>query len=68
MLEIVSLKICFNIGDFSEFISPFYLLRDDCYHLPKQSKGQHPECCAGEFGPYSKDQVEPRVAGKEGVM
>lgn len=68
MLEIVYLKICSNIGDFNEFISPFNFLRGDCYHLPELSKGQHLECYAGEFRPYSKNQGEPRLAGKEGVM
>lgn len=64
MLEIVYLKICSNIGDFNEFISPFNLLRGVCYHLPELSKGQHPECCGREFRPYSNNQGEPRLAEK----
>lgn len=48
-------------------MSPFNLLRGDCYHLPELSKGQHPECCAGEFGPYSKDPGNPGWQGRKGL-
>lgn len=64
MLEIVYLKICSNIGDFNEFISPFNLLRGDCYHLPELSKGQHPE---GSLDLIQRTKGNPGWQGRKGL-